>query len=87
MYESVCMSCVPELWGLCIFCVGGLCVYWVSCVSAGSWVTGWFTSDALPPFDGCVCVCQGGGDGFCGPLCLEHVSGCMSMVVVCTGSG
>ena len=32
-------------------------MYWVSCVSAGSWVTGWFTSDALPPFDGCVCVC------------------------------
>ena len=65
---------------------------WVNCVSAGSWVTGWFTSDVLPLLDGCVCVCvcvcvSAGVGWFLGPLCLEHVSGCMLTVVVCTGSG
>ena len=36
----------------------------------------------------CVCVCVSAGVGwFLGPLCLEHVSGCMSIVVVCTCSG
>ena len=69
---------------------------WVNCVSAGSWVTGWFTSDVLPPLDVCVCMCVcvcvcvcvcAGVEWFLGPLCLEHVSGCMSIVVVRTGSG
>lgn len=71
-WGSVCVSHVPRLWSLCIFCVLGVHVCWVHCIHECQVLSnyGLFASDVLPPSDcGCVILWTLGRGCVCWAVC------------------